>query len=432
MDLARSALYPPAAVARHPQIGNGEIRRIPRLTVSSYGYQLLGMATRRLATRPSQRKAAIPGYLAASIGAIVVVAMPLVARLVDGSADEFNGRTFAIAAASGWLICAALFSVILTRWLQFLLSVEEGPVMALAYDALPLLLISAWVVLVLALVGGHWLLATAAAALCVYHLALVIPRMVSAHRPHWTKHAPTLDLVVANVYIDNETPQDAARQLVDANVDLVILVESTKSFLQVFDQVGGAATYPNRVTDPDDDSDYAVTIVTKLPLGPRTSMKRIGPLCLAIADVEVDGINTLVIALNPMATVDPSGHVTWKEQIDVLKEFVPTLEGPFIIAGDLNTTQYRPEFQELLALGLSDAIDSLGKGLNPSFKLGAKGVLSTIGAVARLDHALVNEHMHALAITNLEPCGSDHLPFSLNVAVRASVGHSSKSDRQSQ
>jgi endonuclease/exonuclease/phosphatase (EEP) superfamily protein YafD len=377
--------------------------------------------------RLSRQKAAIPAYIAAGVGVIVVVALPLLARFVDGSADEFNGRTFAIATAFGWLICAALFSVVLTRWLQLLFSVKAGPVMALAYDALPILLVGAWLVLILALLSGHWLLATAAASLSAFHLALVIPRTRSAHLPHWTRHAPTLDLVVANVFVDNETPHEAARQLVAADADLIVLVESTKSFLHIFDEVGGAVAYPHRVTDPDDDSDYAVTIATKLPLGPRTAMKRIGPLCLAIADVEVEDLSTLVIAVNPMATVDPSGHDTWKEQINVLKEFVPTLQGPVIIAGDLNTTQYRPEFQELLALGLSDAIDSLGKGLNASFKLRATGVLGSIGAVARLDHALVNEHLHATAISNLEPCGSDHLPFRLTVAVRSNEAHASES-----
>jgi len=77
-------------------------------------------------------------------------------------------------------------------------------------------------------------------------------------------------------------------------------------------------------------------------------------------------------------------------------------------------------------LGLHDAIDSLGKGLNPSFKLGAEGVLGTVGAVARLDHALVNDCVFPLSVENLEPCGSDHLPFELRVAIRASAEKSSQ------
>jgi endonuclease/exonuclease/phosphatase (EEP) superfamily protein YafD len=202
----------------------------------------------------------------------------------------------------------------------------------------------------------------------------------------------------------------------------VIVVESTAAFMATFDEVGGRDSYPNRVSDPDDDSDYAVTLATKCELGPRTRMASIGPLKLAIADIDVGGVSTLVLALNPMATVDPGGHETWKEQIEVLMEIVPTLTGPLIIAGDLNTTRYRPEFEELLELGLQDAFDSLGKGLDTSFKLGADGVLGKVGAVARLDHALVNEAVFPLSVEDLEACGSDHLPFKLRVAVRATQG----------
>ncbi len=125
-----------------------------------------------------------------------------------------------------------------------------------------------------------------------------------------------------------------------------------------------------------------------------------------------------MVALNPMATLDPGGHVMWKEQIEVLKEFVSTLSGPLIIAGDLNTTRYRPEFEELLALGLNDAIDSLGNAVDPSFKLGADGLLGAVGPVVRLDHALVNEDVRAASKHELESCGSDHLPFIVEVAVR--------------
>jgi endonuclease/exonuclease/phosphatase (EEP) superfamily protein YafD len=47
--------------------------------------------------------------------------------------------------------------------------------------------------------------------------------------------------------------------------------------------------------------------------------------------------------------------------------------------------------------------------------------LGTVGAVARLDHALVNDGAFPLRVENLESCGSDHLPFKLRVAVRAAA-----------
>lgn len=371
--------------------------------------------------RRNRRRPSIPGSLSIAVAAATVVALPIVARRIDGSADEFSGSSFPFLVGVGWVACALLTAVVITRRVQIWGNVEEGSVLALAYDALPLLLVAAWVIAAMALLSGHWLLGTVAIGLSLHHVILLVPRARRAPVPRWTHTAPTIDVVVANVYVDNETPADAARQVIDLAADIVVLVESTPAFMKVFDAAGGADVYPNRVFDPDDDSDYAVTLATTRELGPRSLMTHIGPLRLAIADIDVDGTSTLVVALNPMATVDPGGHVTWKEQIEVLTSFVPTLTGPVIIAGDMNTTRYRPEFEQLLALGLTDAIDALGKGLSPSFKLGADGVLGALGPVARLDHALVNDDIHPLHVENLEPCGSDHLPFMLRVAVRPAV-----------
>jgi endonuclease/exonuclease/phosphatase (EEP) superfamily protein YafD len=368
---------------------------------------------------PAQRQGRpIPAYVVGVLSAASVLVISLLSEHVDGSATMFTGGYVHLGVALGWIICAGLISLIATRLMHIAGNVDEGSGLAIAYDALPLLLLAAWVVMVAALVTRHWLLAAFGGVLTAHHLAVVAPRFIAAREPRWVKRAPTLDVVVANVFVDNKTPREAARQLVATAADVVIVVESTAAFMAIFDEVGGSDTYPNRVSDPDDDSDYAVTLATKHELGPRSRMETIGPLRLAIADIDVEGVATLVVALNPMATVDPGGHETWKEQIEVLKELVPMLGRPLIIAGDLNSTRYRPEFAELLALGMKDAFDMLGKGLDPSFKLGADGVLAKVGAVARLDHALVNDRLFPMAVDNLEPCGSDHLPFKLTVAVR--------------
>ena len=367
---------------------------------------------------PGRRGTTIPGYLAALLTAVAIAALPLVAQLVDNSADEFSPHSFAVWPALGWVTCAALSAVVVTRRLQTQVAIEEGSALALAYDALPVLLAIPWVIGVLSAITGHWLLMTAASGLCAYHVILLAPRLMKAPTPSWVRRAPLLRLVVANVFVDNRTPADAARQLVESGGDVLVIVESTATFMSVFDESGGADAYPHRVADPDDESDYAVSIVSNREFGPRSEFRHIGPLRLAIADVDVDGTSTLVVALNPMATMDLDGHVTWKEQIRVLAEFVPTLSGPVVIAGDLNTTRYRPEFEQIMKLGYSDAIDSLGKGLNPSFKLTAGGALGAVGAVVRLDHALVNDDMHAVAMRNLEARGSDHIPFVVDLAVR--------------
>ncbi len=321
----------------------------------------------------------------------------------------------------GWVTCTVLLALVVARRVQMATDARATAAMALAYDALPLLLGLAWVVLAAALLGRQWTLAGVAACVCAEHLLLVVPRTMADRTPHWVRDAPRLTMVVANVFVDNATPDDAARQLVQCDADVIVIVEATRHFMARFDRLGGDTAFPHRVDDPDDDSDYAVAIAGRRPFGARSDVRDVGPLRLAVAEVDVHGVPTLVAALNPMAAVDPGGFDTWKEQIQALASVVPQLPGPLVVAGDLNTTRFRPEFQTLLRGRLTDAIDALGKGLSPSFKLSAEGPLSSVGAVARLDHALVDELVHPLAMEQLQPCGSDHLPFRLSLAVRRSA-----------
>jgi endonuclease/exonuclease/phosphatase (EEP) superfamily protein YafD len=104
--------------------------------------------------------------------------------------------------------------------------------------------------------------------------------------------------------------------------------------------------------------------------------------------------------------------------MDALIAHVPTVQGPHVVAGDLNTTTFRPKVQELLDTGLVDAHESLGEGLSASFKLAADGVLAAPGAVVRLDHALLSENVRAISADDLPSEGSDHVPFAVTLAVR--------------
>jgi len=371
---------------------------------------------------PAQRSpvlGGIPGYVAALLAGALVVALPFVARRVDGSADEFSRQHFAFLPAAGWAVCAALAAVIFTRHLQIAMrrTVQVGSGLALAYDTLPVLLLIPWLVAVLAAWSGHLLLLTVATGLCVYHVVLIVPRLMKDPTPSWVPGAPVVSLVVANVFVDNRTPADAARQLVGTGADVVVIVESTSDFMAIFDAQGGAETYPHRVVDPDTTSDYAVAIVSKRALGPRSGFRDVGPLRVVVADIESEGASLLIVALNPMATFDAGGHEAWTEQLQALEDFLPTLDGPVVIAGDLNSTRYRPEFEQIMARGYTDAIDALGKGLSASFKLAAR---SGLGGVVRLDHALTNSEVHGVSMTNLEACGSDHIPFRVELAVRVS------------
>jgi endonuclease/exonuclease/phosphatase (EEP) superfamily protein YafD len=371
----------------------------------------------KTAAPPTPRRG-FPASACAITSGVLVLAIPFIARQIDGSADEFSTRTVPILPAIGWLVCAALAAVVVTHRMQLWFNLDEGSVLAVAYDVLPLVLFLGPMIAVAAVISGHLLLATTGAVLTVYHGVLVIPRLVSQRPPSWARAAPQFNLAVANVYVDNTTPEAAARQLTDSGADVILIAEATPQFMRIFDSVGGDASHPHRVSDPADTSDYAVAIASRLPLGPGSAMRSRGELRLAVGEVDIGGIVTTIAALNPRSTFDKDGQEIWKDQLDELKSYVPTVSGPLVVAGDLNSTEFRPEFEELLEVGLDDAIDSLGQAWKPSFSLKSVWPLGAFGVVARLDQALVNDQVVALKIRNLKHRGSDHLPFVIRLAVR--------------
>lgn len=199
------------------------------------------MTHRACITTPVSRRPSrgFPAHVCAIIGGVLAVAIPFVARHIDGSADEFSSRTVPVLPAIGWLVCASLAAVVVTHRLQIWFTVDEGSVLALAYDVLPVALLLAPVISIAAMISGHLLLAVTGAVLTVYDAVLVVPRLVSQRLPSWARVAPRFRLAVANVYVDNTTPAAAARQLIESGADVIVIAEATPEFMRIFDSVGG-------------------------------------------------------------------------------------------------------------------------------------------------------------------------------------------------
>lgn len=330
-----------------------------------------------------------------------------------------------------WILFALVTAVAVTAILR--VSIFVG--LAIAQDALPYLLILGWVILVLALLNGAWILASMAALLGVYHLILIIPRFRSDRVPRWAARAPHLRLVVSNVFTENKTPEVLAKLLIDADGDVMVITEWNPQFAAAFERAGGGESHPHRLVDDNDHSEYNVCIASKTPLSDKSCIVEIGQLKLTHAVLPCGQREVQVIGIIPNAVVDPGGFDIWKAQIASLIEHIPSLERPVVIAGDFNTTRFRPEFRALLKAGLTDAHDALGRSLKPSFRLATDGLLARPGVVIRLDHALLSKAIVALDADDLEAGGSDHLPFAMTLAVQphrrpaSTVTHRAKPDR---
>lgn len=312
-----------------------------------------------------------------------------------------------------WVVVLLVGAVALSTLVDY----DGNAALAIAQDALPLLLLLAWPIALVALVRRHWLLLVVALALVTTQVALVVPEVRDDDTPAWAAAAPRLRVLVANVYVDNPDFERTARSLLHADADVIAVLESNPAFLAAFDRVGGDA-YRYRVLDPDDHSDYAAALLSRVPLT-RPGVVAIGTANVARAWIPCGSDAVQLLAVNPYAAVDPGGFDRWERQIDALARYARRVSGPFVLTGDLNTSSYRPGFQRLLDTGLTDAHDQVGEGLSASFRLSEDGPLSDLGPVVRLDHALVNDRVRALTARDLDPETSDHRPFLLTAAIDA-------------
>lgn len=313
-----------------------------------------------------------------------------------------------------WSVLALLAAAAITS----MFGVSSRTLLALANDGLPYVLLLAWPITLVAIFASAWSLACAGAALVAYHLALIIPRVRSDQVPRWVVDAPRFDLSVANVYVDNKTPEAMARQIVSCGADVVVIAEWNDRFGAAFDAAGAKEIFPHRICNDCDNSAYVVTVASKLPLEKESQVVTVGPLIITHAVITCGSRHVGVLAVHPTAMVDPGGYPEWKAQLDALLGYIRTVDGPFVIAGDFNSTRFRPEFQRLLHAGLIDAHDTLGRGLSASFRLAATGALAAAGTIVRLDHALLSDGVWPVVANDLDSCGSDHVPFKLTLAVR--------------
>lgn len=312
-----------------------------------------------------------------------------------------------------WLVVVVLAAVA-AAWLA---GVSGPAALALAQDSLPLALFAVWIVLAAAVLGRRWVLAGAAGTLGVLHVAVLVSALAGADAPDWIEAAPRLRVAVANVYVDNDTPEQAAAALLGVDADVLVVVESTIDFLAILDAQGGGERYPHRVSGgiaPD----YLVTIASRVPID--TGTVEVGTSSFAPQAFLTCGTTRLeLVGVNPAAAVDPGGYELWQDQLAGLEDVARASAGPLVIAGDLNTTQFRPDFERLLDVGLRDAHTTMGDGLDASFRLAAEGPLASIGAVARLDRLLFGASVWPLSLDDVAVPGSDHEGFVAELAVDA-------------
>jgi endonuclease/exonuclease/phosphatase (EEP) superfamily protein YafD len=257
----------------------------------------------------------------------------------------------------GAVLYFTLLPILVVLWT---LLPEDNSVLALTNIFAPYLFAPLAVLLPLALLLRLHVLFWPGVGLLVLAGALFVPAMLpTAPRP---ETQPVLRVATFNQLYSNSDVEGTLAVLLRQDADIIALQELSYPVQQALDEL--EQRYPYRVLQPHH-LPGGLGIVSRYPITQVESLEGIRALR---AIVQVDGQPITLINVHPsppnglalvrlpftqlhLPTYDPSRR---NEQLAHLLPIIPTIEGPLIVAGDLNTADREQMYQRFAAL-LHDA-----------------------------------------------------------------------------
>jgi endonuclease/exonuclease/phosphatase (EEP) superfamily protein YafD len=330
-----------------------------------------------------------------------------------------------------WLAVAVLGLVVLSQ------AVGRTPIAPVyALQALtPYLLAPSVGLAVVALLRGRRLMAGTSACITAGLLWLVVPVALHGGTP-WSAPpgAPTFTIVHSNAYFRTGEPAAAAAALLDEDADVIAVTEQSPQLEAALAAAGVDERYPFRVGSSSELRN-GVSLYSRLPFV-EASVRDIGgqPAIDATINTNSTGTNSTgvnstgtnstgtndgivrVLVVHPLPGVDRAALGELRRGLALIDAVGRADTLPTVVVGDFNASRWHPDFRRLLQ-HWTDAHGSLGHGLSVSWP--AHWVLPPF---VRLDHALMDDGVTALAVHDVDVPGSDHRGFTVTLAIDVMFG----------
>jgi endonuclease/exonuclease/phosphatase (EEP) superfamily protein YafD len=241
---------------------------------------------------------------------------------------------------------------------------------------------------------------------CRLILVVVLGMNLYAFVPwYWPTSRPAeanLRILVANLHADNENYQGFLDCVAQADPDVILLQEVDHNWERAL--VALEEDYPHGIHDASDDP-WGVMLRSRLPLQELELVpmgKYQASLGLATVQVEGQAVRLYNVSSSPPISARAA---SWRNgQFDKVAARVREDARPSVVAGDLNTTMWSPDYARL-------TFDTKMKNTRRGF-----GILPTFPAwngmaLIPIDHSLVSESIGVLSYGPVQGFGSDHRPM---------------------
>jgi endonuclease/exonuclease/phosphatase (EEP) superfamily protein YafD len=224
-------------------------------------------------------------------------------------------------------------------------------------------------------------------------------------------------LMNVNGYHYNPTRQKLITLIHDTQPEVVLVLEVDDAWVKDLELL--ADSYPHRHYEPRE-HDLGIALLSRLPVND-LDVHYFGPADVPsfTARLEDHGGNSFhLIGTHPLPPLSATGAVARNEQLTNINAFIQTLAGPVVLAGDLNSTSWSPNFRDFVRrAGLRDSRNGFGN--QPTHP----GRLAPIGIA--IDHVLVTPDISVRARSVGPYIGSDHRPVIVDLVIPGSAIRSS-------
>lgn len=307
-------------------------------------------------------------------------------------------------ARRNWLIWAAVIPVALWALVRAF-GLETGSLLTSLMFFTPFAAAAALLVTGIAVALRNWMAAGVAAIAAAYLMAAVLPRAIGNDTVSTAGHR-TLTVLSTNVYLGNADPAAVLALLDRYDADVLSVQELTPSFAAKLRAAGIATRLPHSVLTPSIRG-RGGGLYARFPLAALPHQTHFRFRMPRAAMTMPGGRRLRLVAVHPMPP-----NMDFDEWQGALRSLPsPGVGSPWLLIGDFNATFDQDEFRDLVADGYTDAGETAGMGLEPTWP-GDEGY--PLGLIT-IDHVLADDRI------GVADYGVDDLPGSDHRAVHAQL-----------
>jgi endonuclease/exonuclease/phosphatase (EEP) superfamily protein YafD len=276
----------------------------------------------------------------------------------------------------------------------------------------------AWLVAIVALIGRRLALLAASLLLVAFQIVLMWPELTAAQPvPAWASSAPSIGILDANVYNQNDSMAGYAATIEQVRPQLVTLEEATPVQDKMLERSGVLSDLPHRLEIRRFDS-KGFLVASKYPLtSDNVVYYDYQPLILQTTVLLPSGPQALWV-VHTTAPL-PGGFSQWQGQLATIDRLLRA-RGPvgLLVAGDFNATWGNKGFRSLLDAGMTDGAAARGRAFDMTWSQNDH----PLPPLVRIDHLLSGPGVAVTRIRTGPGPGSDHRDLVATVAIRPKGG----------